>query len=213
MELITVEVGTTKLQTPSPALARRVLEAATGLDQAPLFDLPNITSLAPPAIGQYWQGLGGFYAGLMRGQDGQPDYHLVVSAADAGEVKAITWGSKGESESGAESEWDGQANTSALLNSGRSHPAAEYAAGLTIEEHRDFYLPSRRELRLCWVNVPEQFAKEWYWSSTQSGPLTAWGQSFGGGSQGSVHKDNELRARAVRRVLTPSTLEHLTPRA
>lgn len=213
MELITVEVGTTKLQTPSPALARRVLEAATGLDQVPLFDLPNITSLTPPAIGQYWQGHGGFYAGLMRGQDGQPDYHLVVSAADLGEAKAITWGSKGNSKPGAESEWDGMANTSALLNSGHSHPAAEFAAGLTIEEHRDFYLPSRRELRLCWVTVPEQFAKEWYWSSTQYSPNYAWDQYFGAGYQSHGLKDNERRARAVRRVLTPSTLDHLTPRA
>ncbi|MFN3766799.1 MAG: DUF1566 domain-containing protein [Ectopseudomonas guguanensis] len=213
MELITVEVGTTKLQTPSPALARRVLEAATGLDQVPLFDLPNITSLTPPAIGQYWQGHGGFYAGLMRGQDGQPDYHLVVTAADLGEAKAITWGGEGESEPGAESEWDGQANTNALLNSGRSQPAAEYAAGLTIEEHRDFYLPSRRELRLCWVNVPEQFAKEWYWSSTQCSPDGAWCQIFDDGYQVNVLKGLELRARAVRRVLTPSTLDHLTPRA
>lgn len=213
MELITVEVGTTKLQTPSPALARRVLEAATGLDQVPLFDLPNITSLTPPAIGQYWQGQGGFYAGLMRGQGGQPDYHLVVAAADAGEVKAIAWGGKGESEPVAESEWDGQANTTALLNSAKSHPAAEWVGALVIEEHRDFYLPSRRELRLCWVNVPEQFAKEWYWSSTQYSPITAWGQNFGVGSQGDVPKGNELRARAVRRVLTPSPLEHLTPRA
>ena len=213
MELITVEVGTTKLQTPSPSLARRVLEAATGLDQVPLFDLPNITSLTPPAIGQYWQGQGGFYAGLMRGQDGQPDYHLVVTAADLGEAKSITWGGKGESESGAESEWDGKANTNALLNSGRSHPAAEYAAGLTVEEHRDFYLPSRRELRLCWVNVPEHFAKEWYWSSTQCSPRYAWFQIFGDGGQDYDRKVNELRARAVRRVLTPSTLEHFTPRA
>lgn len=213
MELITVEVGTTKLQTPSPALARRVLEAFTGLDQAPLFDLPKITSLNPPAIGQYWQGQGGFYAGLMRGQDDQPDYHLVVSAADIGEAKAITWGGKGESDPDAESEWDGQANTSALLNSAHSHPAAEYAAGLTIEEHRDFYLPSRRELRLCWVNVPEQFTKEWYWSSTQYSPNFAWGQGFGVGYQDNVLKDDGLRARAVRRVLTTSTLDHFPPRA
>lgn len=213
MEIITVEVGTTKLQTPSPALARRVLEAATGLDQVALFDLPITASPPPPAIGQYWQGQGGFYAGLMRGQDGQPDYHLVVSAADSGEVKAITWGGKGESEPGAESEWDGQANTTALLNSAKSHPAAEWAGALVIEEHRDFYLPSRRELRLCWVNVPELFAKEWYWSSTQYSPCYAWYQYFGGGSQNYDLKDYELRARAVRRVLTPSPLDHFTPRA
>lgn len=213
MELITVEVGTTKLQTPSPALARRVLEAATGLDQATLFDLPNIASITPPAIGQYWQGQGGFYAGLMRGPDGKPDYHLVVTAADLGEAKAVTWGGKGESEPGAESEWDGQANTTALLNSAHSHPAAEWAGALVIEEHRDFYLPSRRELRLCWVNVPEQFAKEWYWSSTQCSPNHAWLQYFDAGTQSYGREGSELRARAVRRVLTTLTLDHLTPRA
>jgi len=213
MDLITVEVGNTKLQTPSPALARRVLEAATGLDQAPLFDLPHIASITPPAIGQYWQGQGGFYAGLMRGQDGQPDYHLVVADTEQGETKSIPWGSQGQSEPGAESEWDGLANTTALAESSNSHRAAEWAATRNIDDHRDFYLPSRRELRLCWVNLPEQFAKEWYWSSTQFSPNFAWGQYFGGGGQDGVLKGNELRARAVRRVLTPSTLDHLTPRA
>lgn len=213
MDLITVEVGTTKLQTPSPALARRVLEAATGLDQIALVDLPNTTRHTPPAIGHYWAGQGGFYAGLMRGHEGQPDYHLVVSAPDLGEAKELAWSRQGESEPGAESEWDGQANTAALLNSGHSHPAAEWAGGLVIEEHRDFYLPARRELRLCWVNVPELFDKQWYWSSTQYSPDGAWNQHFVGGGQSLVLKGHELRARAVRRVLTPSTLDHFTPRA
>ena len=213
MDLITVEVGTTKLQTPSPALARRVLEAATGLDQIALADLPNTTRHTPPAIGHYWAGQGGFYAGLMRGHEGQPDYHLVVSAPDLGEAKELAWGGKGESEPGAESEWDGQANTTALLNSAKSHPAAEWVGALVIEEHRDFYLPSRRELRLCWVNVPELFAKEWYWSSTQHSPNNAWHQYFHDGYQYYHHKHYQLRARAVRRVLTPSTLDHFTPRA
>ncbi|WP_377153292.1 DUF1566 domain-containing protein [Roseateles sp. UC29_93] len=41
--------------------------------------------------------------------------------------------------------------------------------------------------------------ERWYWSSTQYSAHTAWGQSFDVGSQVSVGKDGEGRARAVRR--------------
>lgn len=34
--------------------------------------------VAVPSIGQAWPGQGGIYAGLMRGRDGAPDYHLIV---------------------------------------------------------------------------------------------------------------------------------------
>lgn len=35
-------------------------------------------SITAPAIGQHWPGQGGIYAGLVRGRDDQPDYHLIV---------------------------------------------------------------------------------------------------------------------------------------
>lgn len=35
-------------------------------------------SLTPPAIGAYWVGQGGHYAGIVRGRDGAPDYYLVI---------------------------------------------------------------------------------------------------------------------------------------
>ncbi len=44
--------------------------------------------------------------------------------------------------------------------------------------------------------------ESWYWTSTQSESLSsyAWGQAFGLGSQNNNLKDNECRARAVRRM-------------
>lgn len=47
----------------------------------------------------------------------------------------------------------------------------------------------------------EAFADVWYWSSTQYSPDNAWIQDFDDGFQLTYHKDYELRARAVRRIL------------
>lgn len=50
----------------------------------------------------------------------------------------------------------------------------------------------------------QAFSGDWYWSSTQYGPSSAWIQGFGGGGQGGDHKGSEYRARAVRRFkVTP----------
>ncbi len=210
MQNIIVEVGQTRIQTQNATLARQVLEASAGLQPHPLAELTSITIesgfLTPPPIGEFWKGQGGIYAGLMRGEGSQPDYHLVVAVGDQAEVEQITWGAAGQAEPAACSEWDGRANTLALVESEHSHPAAEWAASLEADGHRDFYLPARREQRLCWVNVPELFAEAWYWSSTQYSPYGAWIQDFVDGYQNGVHKGLEHRARAVRRVLTTSTL-------
>jgi hypothetical protein len=48
----------------------------------------------------------------------------------------------------------------------------------------------------------EAFEPAWYWSSTQhaSGSGCAWDQGFGDGGQDFTRKNDELRARAVRRL-------------
>lgn len=210
MQNIIVEVGQTRIETHNASLARQVLEASTNLQPHSLAELTSITIeggfLSPPPIGEFWKGQGGIYAGLMRGEGSQPDYHLVVAVGDQGEVADISWGGDGQAEPRACSDRDGRANTLALAESEHSHPAAEWAAAHEVDGHRDFYLPARRELRLCWVNVPELFADAWYWSSTQFSPGYAWVQVFGVGGQHTALKVYEFRARAVRRVLTTSTL-------
>ena len=45
--------------------------------------------VTPPRIGEYWHGQGGIYAGLARGENGQPDYHLVLAMTKP--QKHFTW--------------------------------------------------------------------------------------------------------------------------
>lgn len=47
----------------------------------------------------------------------------------------------------------------------------------------------------------EAFEPSWHWASTQYSLDGAWGQGFVVGYQDNGHKSNELRARAVRKIL------------
>lgn len=49
---------------------------------------------------------------------------------------------------------DGFANTHAMNDS--SHPAAQYCASLEIGSNRDFYLPAKNELELCYRRLTPQ---------------------------------------------------------
>ena len=160
----------------------------------------------PPPIGETWASQGGVYAGLMRGADGHPDYHLIVPRVEQAQVEKIKWGSAGEEENDATSEWDGLANTRALIQGGNDHPAAQWVVNLDLHGHRDWYLPARRELALCYATVPELFEKSgYYWSSSQYSANFAWGQFFANGVQDDV-LTVALRARAVRRFISHSAL-------
>ncbi len=64
-------------------------------------------------------------------------------------------------------------------------------------------LPTRQELSLLFANLKDQFEADWYWSGEEykSDSGYAWILYFGNGSQGYGHKCDELRARAVRRLV------------
>lgn len=152
-------------------------------------------------IGQEWPEQGGILAGMMRGENGAPDYFLILPTDPAAYKTEIEWGGYGQDEPGAKHEHDGRANTIALVESKIDHPAAQWAAGLTIAGHKDFYLPARRELRMLWCNVADQFEPGWYWSSTQASAYDAWDQNFVGGYQDGSVKNCRGRVRAVRRYV------------
>jgi hypothetical protein len=80
-------------------------------------------------------------------------------------------------------------------------PAATQAS-LTDGGFNDWYLPSKDELDMMYVNLHLQglggFSDNDYWSSTEAGNLTAWVQSFGGGIQGDGNKGYVAYVRAVR---------------
>lgn len=153
-----------------------------------------------PEIGEYWEGEGGIFIGWMPARDGSPAYPLVAASGPESEIKAA-FGGSGHETKGADSAHDGAANTLALLSDGKDHPAASFAAKYTADGHGDFYLPARRELMLCEINVPGQFTKGLYWSSTQRSASFAYGMDFEDGWQNDHGKDAELLVRPVRRVL------------
>lgn len=146
-----------------------------------------------PAIGDYWEGQGGHYAGDFRGSDGSV-YGLVVAPGE--DVGRAAWGPTGERKL---SDWDGMANTARLSGC----PAAMLAAGFERDEHSDFYLPARRELQLAAANVPHLFGKEsWYWSSTPYSEDYAWAVGFEYGyTTNCRYRDNEFRVRPFRRFI------------
>ena len=197
MEMLEIDIqpnGRTAIRMPAHLVANALLGTLLARQKP-------ATLTTTPRIGQPWPGQGGIYYGMMRGQNGEPDYHLIAPDSPAAMIDSITWGGAEIDEPGATSDFDGHANTAALIASDAEHPAAEWAAGVNIDGHTDYYLPARRELRLCWVNAPEMFPEGYYWSSTQYSARRAWLQDVDAGSQYGGLKDGQYAARAVRRVL------------
>lgn len=64
-------------------------------------------------------------------------------------------------------------------------------------------LPTRQEQSLLFANLKDQFEADWYWSGEEykSDSGYAWVQRFDYGGQLDFHELNELRARAVRRLV------------
>ncbi len=124
-----------------------------------------------PRIGAEWPGQGGQFAGLLRGQNGAPDYLLILGP-----------------------EYDGEGTWQQMM---------DWATGLEIDGHKDFTLPTRPEQAVLFGNTRDQFQRDGYWSCEQHAEHAdyAWMQYFNNGDQGNVHKDNEWRARAVRRLV------------
>ena len=64
-------------------------------------------------------------------------------------------------------------------------------------------VPYKRELALCYANVPELFRKEWHWAREQyeADGVCAWAQHFSDGNQDYYLKDVEFAVRLVRSVI------------
>ena len=96
----------------------------------------------------------------------------------------------------------GKANTTAML--GVCSSGAAKAADLYLTATKsDWFLPSLGELKLMYNNLLEAgvggFAGNYYWSSTENGSSSAWGQNFGYGGQDVYSKGyTDIPVRAVR---------------
>jgi hypothetical protein len=152
---------------------KRARSAAPRHQPAKLSAAPGLTTIAIPRIGDYWPGQGGIFHGVMLGQNGKPDYALISV-----EKKHH------------------QADTDFKA-------MQEYPKGLTIDGHKDFAMPTRKEQRVQFANAkPGQFDEAYYWSGEQSANASAcaWYQNFDHGNQYDWPKDGRFRGCAVRRI-------------
>ena len=179
-----------------------------------LIEQPTIAhrSIKLPAIGTMLPHLGGAFWAVQRAKpgSGQADYAIIVPPGPEFERRKIAWGSYGADEPGAICQWDGLANTKALLAGGNDHPVvADLAHEDDVEGLSGLYLPALRELKALYANGCDAFDPNlWYWSSTQCSRNSAWGQVFYYGYSGAFLKDwSGGAARFVRR----SSLESLIP--
>lgn len=154
-----------------------------------------LADVGAPRFGEYWPGQGGILVAYRPGEGDQPD-SLLIRGTEIG--KQLIWGAYGTKINGADSHYDGRANTLALLESGHSHPAAEFAAKYTADGHTDFYMGSRRELQLIAAFGTFTYDEDWVWSSTQYSAYYAWGQYFDDGSTDYWNKDGKASALALR---------------
>ncbi|MBD9395173.1 DUF1566 domain-containing protein [Acidovorax sp. ACV01] len=157
-------------------------------------------NLCIPLFGALVPAQGGHFGAILRGAaaDGSEDYALIVAEASA-EIEDATWADEYKTIEGADSKTDGPANTAAMAAAGLA--LAQRIKALDLGGHTDWYLPAAAELRALSATVPELFhQKDWYWSSSQYSRSYAWCQDFECGSSNALFKDNEFRARPVRRV-------------
>ena len=174
-----------------------VYTAGTGID---------ITNNVISASGTCGLSIGDTYAGgIIFFLDGSGCHGLVAKATD--EPGTYQWSSTSLSAwVFASGIYGGAQNTKksiarAAVN-GSTCPAASVCDNLTSGGYTDWYLPSKDELDMMYVNLHMQglggFANNGYWSSTEIDNLSAWGQGFLYGTQGTNDKDGNLYVRAVR---------------
>lgn len=150
-------------------------------------------------IGEIWKGQGGRVGGLVKGVNGKPDSVLILPTDERAFYTDVEWGPRGKEVLGARDDWDGQANTRAMLEA--KCPLAQVISALEIEGHKDFYLMAKRQAPILYANLPEILGEfGWTWTSTEASSSLAWCQTFYNGTQYYDDKVHDCRAFAVRSV-------------
>ncbi len=131
----------------------------------------------------------------------EPGHGLVVVDMDIS--NEIQWHSGNYVETGANSDTDGKSNTQKIileLGTGLNYPAL-LSAECSVGGYDDWYLPSKEELNLLYLNkdILGGFSSSAYWSSSEFSELNAWSQDFSNGYQANADKSSSGRVRCVRR--------------
>ena len=109
----------------------------------------------PAVIGEAFGG--GYFAGyISHTEDGNPTHALIVAPRATGYSTTATysWKNALTTTAGTTSEFDGLANTAAMVTAGiADHPAAEFCVNLSIGGYGDWYLPARYEMDIAYFHL------------------------------------------------------------
>ena len=109
----------------------------------------------------------------------------------------------------AQSPFDGQTNTTAVVNQGATVGASYLCNNYSSGGFNDWYLPAIWELNQCYnaafivntvLGATNGFKLSYYWSSTESSGSNAWCHNFSGGTSVFDSKLFAYSVRAVRRI-------------
>jgi hypothetical protein len=125
----------------------------------------------PAVIGEPFGG--GFFAGyISHTADGNATHALIVAPRATGATGTnytlttnLQWKTANTTTAGTASDFDGAANTAAIVTAGiAAHPAANFCTNLSIGGFTDWYLPSRYELDIAYFNLkPSTAANDTNW--------------------------------------------------
>ena len=155
----------------------------------------NATGTTSLAIGDSYQG------GIIFWLDATGQHGLIAATAD--QNTGIQWfnGVNIFTNAVRDGIGAGKFNTERIIaNYGAGAYAAQLCANYQGGNYGDWYLPSRYELNLLYLQktVVGGFASATYWSSSEVNGGFAWAQHFGGGSQINYVKTWTFHVRAVR---------------
>lgn len=174
---------------------------------------PTAIQSDPPAIGAYWAGEGGWYAGRITYADSRV-FDLVV--ADKAAEATLQWRTTRTGDVGAASTTDGFANTSIMTSD--IYPGGRMCLGYSASGLDDWYMPASGELQVIYANLgpttvgtpplfatggAQAFVADYYWSSTQlstSGSRGVPVTMYNGVNSG-AYKDTSYPVRPIRRVV------------
>ncbi|MFZ3085623.1 MAG: DUF1566 domain-containing protein, partial [Candidatus Hydromicrobium sp.] len=133
------------------------------------------------------------------------DWHYLEAAPANTEWTDIQWSNIENASAGATATavGTGKANTQTIVNiQGSGSYAAQLCNDLTLGEYSDWFLPSKDELNLMYVNLQVSglggFASWYYWSSSEYNADLAWYQDFSSGHQLDYGKNFNAYVRAAR---------------
>jgi hypothetical protein len=131
------------------------------------------TQIIPAVLGEPFGG--GYFAGyISHTADGNPTHALIVAPSATGATGTgytlttnLAWKTANTTTAGTTSDFDGAANTAAMVTAGiADHPAANFCKNLSIGGFTDWYLPARYELDIAYFNLkPGTQANDTNWGS------------------------------------------------